>query len=175
MRSCFVASFVATWLGASAVEHLGRCDGSQQQVADCKLAPCHDEKCLDCTWEDWTEWSSCSCVALKDRHRTIKTPNTPCGKPCNGTRVETTECQPDCIKPPVDCKLEAWSDWTECTKKCGGGQTSHQRKLQTLPENGGQLCEGNLSDTKPCNTHSCDTSADCVLSEWGEWRKCSAK
>ena len=48
----------------------------------------------------------------------------------------------------VHCKM---SNWTDCTKTCGKG--TRNRSIIVEAENGGQPCEGLLSET--CNPEPC--------------------
>merc|ERR1712150_231959 len=45
-----------------------------------------------------------------------------------------------------------WSDWSACTKSCGGG-TQARTCSDPMPANGGKDCVGD--GTKVCNTQSC--------------------
>jgi hypothetical protein len=48
----------------------------------------------------------------------------------------------------IDC---VWSDWSACSKKCGGGVQT--RTIKTPAEGGGKACIG--STTQSCNTEPC--------------------
>jgi len=157
----------------AAVDRLGKCGGSQRQIADCGFKPCNVVECVDCLWAEWGEWSSCTCEGLKDRHRTIKTPNSECGKPCEGNRIEAAKCIPPCAKDPVDCKLNDWGDWSECSRSCDGGQTTRSRSIKTQPKHRGNVCEAPLSQTKACGEKRCEQPVDGVFGNWAEWSKCS--
>merc|ERR1719199_2146660 len=65
------------------------------------------------------------------------------------------------FKCPVDCKLGSWTGWSKCTKECGGGVQSRNRKLYVKPKDGGQSCD----------SLSCDR--DCSLKKWTRWSPCS--
>jgi hypothetical protein len=45
-------------------------------------------------------------------------------------------------------------DWSQCTVKCGGGESVYQR-LCVPPKNGGNPCKGEAIVRRPCNTHPC--------------------
>ena len=72
---------------------------------------------------------------------------------------------------PVDCILSDWSDWSSCSKSCGGGTHTRTRNIKQKPLNGGAPC-GPLEDTQDCNPQKC--SVDCKLSDWSQWTSCSA-
>ncbi|KAA8580474.1 hypothetical protein FQN60_013432, partial [Etheostoma spectabile] len=49
-----------------------------------------------------------------------------------------------------------WSNWTECTKSCGGGVRSRRRECDSPhPEGEGNYCEGRGTDVIACNTDHC--------------------
>ena len=52
-----------------------------------------------------------------------------------------------------------WSDfedWSGCSADCGGGtQTRTRTCTKPAPAHGGADCEGDSSETRNCNTHSC--------------------
>jgi len=54
----------------------------------------------------------------------------------------------------MDCVVGEWSDWSQCTKVCGGGTQKRTRSIVTQPCNGGDDCPP-LEETRPCNTQSC--------------------
>lgn len=56
-----------------------------------------------------------------------------------------------------------WGPWGLCTKTCGGGVQSRERKCR-----GGLGCPGRASDQKVCNAQSCIGK----WSDWGPWSDC---
>ena len=54
----------------------------------------------------------------------------------------------------VDGVWEAWTDWTRCTKICGGGTQDRQRACEG-PYHGGLDCPGDGTEQKACNTEDC--------------------
>jgi hypothetical protein len=71
---------------------------------------------------------------------------------------------------PVNCQVSEWSDFSSCSKECGGGTQGKTRSILTKPKNGGTECDATLEE-RPCNTGSCDR--DCTLMPWTEWEPCS--
>ena len=58
-----------------------------------------------------------------------------------------------------------WSEWTECTKTCGGGVKSRERTCTNpVPENGGKDCSklGEPEETVECNTQACPPGNELV-------------
>jgi len=54
-----------------------------------------------------------------------------------------------------------WSDWTRCSKSCGGGKKSRTRTCtDPRPAFGGAACEGDAKMEKPCNVDVCETKCE---------------
>eukprot|EP00747_Dinoflagellata_sp_TGD_P133961 gnl/TRDRNA2_/TRDRNA2_175267_c2_seq62.p1 gnl/TRDRNA2_/TRDRNA2_175267_c2~~gnl/TRDRNA2_/TRDRNA2_175267_c2_seq62.p1 ORF type:complete len:975 (-),score=237.66 gnl/TRDRNA2_/TRDRNA2_175267_c2_seq62:198-3122(-) len=104
---------------------------------------------------------------LQTLTREVITANTEYGHACPAL-TWTKKCNE--VKCPIDCKVSSWSGWSKCTKECGGGVQSRNRRLITKPKDGGKSCD-TLQESNPCNTFSCDR--DCVLKDWTEWTACS--
>merc|ERR1719161_252105 len=112
----------------------------------------------------------------------------PCSAPCNGgvqtlTReiISAPKTKPKCPqlkmerkcnqkKCPVDCVMDKWEEWSECSRACGGGAKARHRAIIQEPEDGGVPC-GETTQEKLCNIQACDQ--DCTLTEWTEWSTCS--
>jgi len=71
---------------------------------------------------------------------------------------------------PVDCKLSTWNGWSKCSAVCGGGVQQRLREVERPDRSGGVKC-GQTSQTRLCNTQSCEK--DCELKEWTKWSWCS--
>eukprot|EP00455_Lapot_gusevi_P045588 TRINITY_DN5858_c0_g3_i2.p1 TRINITY_DN5858_c0_g3~~TRINITY_DN5858_c0_g3_i2.p1 ORF type:complete len:261 (+),score=42.68 TRINITY_DN5858_c0_g3_i2:64-846(+) len=70
---------------------------------------------------------------------------------------------------PQDCRLSGWSEWSACSKPCGGGTMTKTRTVVAQPQNGGRKC-GSLTWTTWCNSHQCPI--DCKFTEWNRWTTC---
>ena len=60
---------------------------------------------------------------------------------------------------PVNGGWGAWSKWGQCTKSCGGGQSTRTRACDNpVPKNGGKDCTADgskNSESKTCNSDAC--------------------
>ncbi|XP_023806195.1 SCO-spondin [Oryzias latipes] len=148
------------------------CSGNSHQDKPCNLPQCPGMKitseiCLgaecagrNCTWTEWGEWSLCSrsCgVGQQQRIRTYFHPGTN-GSWCEdiiGGNLENRFCN---IRPcRVNGGWSRWSPWSRCDKLCGGGRSIRTRSCSSPPpKNGGQKCEGEKNQIKPCNTKPCE-------------------
>jgi len=134
---------------------LYRLEGLEALITDCEVSAWTDEEC------------SVSCGGGKqDRTRSIII------HPINGTECPPLKMQRSCNMEgcPVDCAVDEWSGWSDCTAECGGGVKSRSRGKTVEPENGGDPCP-EQSETRECNGWAC--SADCVLADWDPWSLCS--
>jgi hypothetical protein len=82
--------------------------------------------------------------------------------------VETKACSQ--FLCPIDCTVLAWTKWSECSQRCGGGFKTRMRLVGVQARNGGQACP-KLSDSASCNTHGC--SLGCKLTPFTGWSACS--
>jgi len=132
---------------------------------------CIIEECpTDCVIGEWTDWTNCSrpCGGgVKTRTRDVKTPPVGHGMECPSTEdvvaCNTQQC-------PVDCVVGDYSDWSECSKTCGGGVHHRSRTIVTEPTPDGKQCP-DLHLEEPCNTQEC--YRDCKVGDWGAWSDCS--
>ena len=98
----------------------GQCPGDGEATEECNSQTCPD-------WTDWSEWTPCTetcgggqrkrsrqCVARRDG-----------GDSCQGDDEEVEECNGQ------NCpSFSEWTDWTSCSKSCGGGERSRERHCQ---------------------------------------------
>ena len=137
---------------------------------ECEVIACFDFKItkdmkVDCVVSEWSEWSECTKVCnggTQTRTRTVITPASN-----GGTCPELSETRACNEQPcPVDCVVSDWSEWSTCTKACGGGIQTRTRTVITPAMYGGRPCP-TLSDTMVCNAQPCPV--DCVVSAWSAW------
>ena len=66
-------------------------------------------------------------------------------------------------------KYGQWSEWSECSKLCGGGTRRMERPCLAASF---RRCTEELVITEDCNTDSCKGPG--LWGEWSEWSKCTA-
>ena len=66
----------------------------------------------------------------------------------------------------VNCEMNNWGAWGDCSKTCGGGTKTRSRTVKVQARNGGNSCP-TTSESTSCNTQACPV--DCEGS-WGEWK-----
>eukprot|EP00929_Paragymnodinium_shiwhaense_P087227 TRINITY_DN4747_c0_g1_i1.p1 TRINITY_DN4747_c0_g1~~TRINITY_DN4747_c0_g1_i1.p1 ORF type:complete len:1556 (-),score=307.09 TRINITY_DN4747_c0_g1_i1:124-4791(-) len=160
-------------------------EGANHEMGFCNVGvPC--EAPLDCEFDQWTQWSDCTqtCDGLKRRSRGIKRYGRGKGAYCLGASKQTSQCNPSpggdrpggCGgEDPEDCKFVPWSDWSDCSASCGGGQESRFREVSHSSKRGGKPCDGPLSVVRQCNSDPCERpkAVDCELGDWEDWGACS--
>ena len=132
---------------------------------------CGTQACrADCKVSEWGPWGECdkACAGgTQKRTRAIIQGPVAGGKECPKL-VESQECNTgEC---PEDCKVSNWSDWSACTKTCGGGTQVRKKEVIKPAKNGGKEC-GVLAETQQCNTQACPVN--CEVSTWSDWGSCS--
>uniref|UniRef100_A0A914ZHP6 Peptidase M12B domain-containing protein n=1 Tax=Panagrolaimus superbus TaxID=310955 RepID=A0A914ZHP6_9BILA len=80
---------------------------------------------------------------------------------CPGKAEETRQCSP----MPSRCEeYSEWSDWSECSRTCGGGKSTRRRDCLS-----GSNCSQILAESKNCGDEKCPE-----WSTWEDWGSCSA-
>uniref|UniRef100_A0A8C9YCU5 SCO-spondin n=1 Tax=Sander lucioperca TaxID=283035 RepID=A0A8C9YCU5_SANLU len=131
-----------------------RCDLDGEQFKPGDIVPTN----FDGQWSLWTPWGQCSAscgAGLQSRYRFCSSPQrSGSGLPCLGPSREDQICIfASCDR---DGGWSQWSNWTECTKSCGGGVRSRRRECDSpRPEGEGNYCEGLGTEVIACNTDHC--------------------
>jgi len=120
---------------------------------------CNEDDCpVDCRLGDWGGWSSCSADCgggVKQRARPVLKDSANGGNACEQSS-DTQSC--DIESCDVPCVLSDWSEWSLCSKACGGGTQSRTKSILT-PESGtGECWEEHASarlNHKPCDHQPC--------------------
>jgi len=149
------------------------CAGGLQEDTTCGAPDCP----IDCSWEDWTEWSACSVTCSSSGStseyaqsiRKIAVSPLFGGRPCTGEDNRTKRCGE--VACPSDCVWHDWEPWKACTKTCGGGISERIRTVAKEAKHGGATCPGAVVDVKPCAVTPCPV--DCRLADWGAWSDCT--
>lgn len=151
------------------VQQAGRgkpCQGNSSEVRGCGELACP----VDCSMEDWTDWTSCTpyCKGSQSRTRSILVDPANGGKACGETSLVV-----NCSNACVDCQVSDWSAWSPCSVSCGSGQQSRKRVVLVEPEGQGAPCPADLLDEKEgCNATECPV--DCAWQDWAPWNGCPA-
>eukprot|EP00105_Crassostrea_gigas_P025237 XP_011445742.1 PREDICTED: netrin receptor UNC5C isoform X3 [Crassostrea gigas] len=76
----------------------------------------------------------------------------------------------------VDGSWSSWSSWTECSVKCGKGETRRMRTCTNpAPLNGGATCVGDSVQTNPCGSICPEKGVDGRWGAWSSWSTCSTE
>ncbi|XP_069815842.1 SCO-spondin-like [Dendropsophus ebraccatus] len=151
-------------------------DGAWYEPGDTVLRDCNNCTCLfgritncsqwtcdavDGSWSSWTPWSECSASCrggFQRRYRFCsKPPPSGDGRPCEGPDHEEQPCS---LEPcPETGNWSVWSDWTDCTKSCGGGVRLRSRTCTNPTPSGGEdYCEGPSTEMEACQLLPCPES-----------------
>jgi hypothetical protein len=71
---------------------------------------------------------------------------------------------------PLDCAVDSWTPYSDCTVSCGGGTQTRTRAILSPAANGGTACPV-VSQTQPCQTTACPV--DCLVNAWTAYGPCS--
>ena len=135
--------------------------------------------CVNCVFSPWNpsgELSAQTCnqtTGKKTQSRTVTVPASG-----GGTCTEPTNREQPC---GVDCQLNPWGAWSECTNKNNGvGTNTRKTTVKFPPLNGGKACttasgvlsgtqvcdaSGNCTETRPCG--------DCVQGKTYNYGNCN--
>ncbi|KAG9347866.1 hypothetical protein JZ751_003882, partial [Albula glossodonta] len=155
-----------------------RCDVDGEQYEpgdtvprDCNNCTCESGRLVNCSnvdcnvdgqWSPWTPWSACSVTCgpgLQTHYRFCSSPSrSGSGLPCLGPDRQDQVCVLASCDRNGD--WSQWTNWTECTKSCGGGVRTRRRDCDNpMPEGEGDYCEGQKTEVTSCNTDHCPGTA----------------
>jgi hypothetical protein len=140
--------------------------GGYSRRMDCNAnSPCP----IHCTVAEWGSWDPCpvtcgSGIQFRTRGIVLKAQH---GGTCPSLKQQQS-CNTDICA--IDCQLNSWGSYGECSKSCNGGQRQRGRTIKVAPMHGGVPC-GVLTSTQVCNNFYCPV--DCEVSAWGSWDSCS--
>ena len=145
---------------------------------DCKIKDCptdtNQQPPKNCVPGEWSEWSNCtkSCGGgTQTRTRVISEPAVN-GGVCDIQTTESRSCNTEACPVPKNCVPSAWTDWSTCTKTCGGGIQTRNRLILEPAVNGG-TCNIETTETQACNTEACPVPKNCVPGAWTDWSTCT--
>eukprot|EP00927_Polykrikos_kofoidii_P076775 TRINITY_DN73801_c0_g1_i1.p1 TRINITY_DN73801_c0_g1~~TRINITY_DN73801_c0_g1_i1.p1 ORF type:complete len:1551 (+),score=187.84 TRINITY_DN73801_c0_g1_i1:478-4653(+) len=160
-------------------------EGLSQEFSKCNDdVPC--SKDVDCKISEWSDWSNCSasCSGTKLRKRSLLSDAVGHGARCGDAALsQVLSCNPspgeDVAKEcylNANCTWGEWSSWGNCSKDCGGGETTRARAVLVPSKGHGIPCVGDFSEIAACNTQRCvpsDVCIDCKWGNWGQWSECT--
>mmetsp|Transcript_102722 Transcript_102722/g.257546 ORF Transcript_102722/g.257546 Transcript_102722/m.257546 type:complete len:923 (-) Transcript_102722:29-2797(-) len=122
----------------------------------------------DCEVSSWT-YGECSVTCGGNGVQMLR--RQVVAKPFRGAACLPLVLQQNCGHEPcpVDCELEDWGGWSECSSECGGGVRQRVRSIRLAPS-GGRLCDVTV-EAQSCNDQACDR--ECELAPWTDWSPCS--
>jgi hypothetical protein len=132
---------------------------------------CNTQQCpIDCQVTVWGIFGACSATcggAVKTRTRSVLVPSAFEGVACPALTNSETCNDHACA---VDCAVDQWSLFGECSKECGGGSQARMRQVTTAAAFGGVKCPA-LSETAECNFIQC--KVNCEVSKFSQWSACT--
>ncbi|XP_023931784.1 uncharacterized protein LOC106153735 isoform X3 [Lingula anatina] len=147
------------------------CPGPNIQTQECNSYPCP----VNGEWGDWNDWTNCPVTCgsgLRTRFRECNNPSPQYGgASCLGSATQSEQCNTQGC--PVNGNWGTWSsDWTLCSKTCGGGVKFRVKLCNNpAPANGGAHCAGNGLYRQDCNTSPCPVNGN--WGGWSIWNTCS--
>lgn len=129
---------------------------------------CNSHACpVDCKHSAWSGWGDCSLSCgtggVRTKTRSVQAQALNGGVECS-TLPTSQHVSCDLGPCPVHCVESAWTNWSSCSKSCGGGQSTRTRWIVSHAEHGGDTC-GNLNDSVECNSQPCPV--DCQVGYFG--------
>lgn len=123
---------------------------------------CSEQACpVDCSVGQWSHWSSCTANCgggVRQRARDVKQPARHGGASC-GQTSEVEGCNLHACDR--DCKLASWSDWSVCSKACGGGLRERRRSRKADAQGAGKCPTPDAPERLEylgCNQDKCEAA-----------------
>lgn len=148
--------------------HCEKCPANMDTRGVAGTTKCHQIP-RDCAGGEWSPWGTCSkeCGGGKQtrsRPVAVKAWGNDGVRPPVQCAADDLKQERDCNPTacPVDCVTYAWSEWTPCSKECGGGSTERTAGIRIQAEHGVKACEPHqLKETAQCNVHKCLSAGKC--------------
>lgn len=127
---------------------------------DYQESACNTHSCpIDCQWEGWGAWTPCtascgggSITRARDKVHELYAG----GASCPGGATETQACQTHPC--PIDCEVQEWTEWGNCTEDCGGGERTRNKEILIPDQHGGAPCPP-TEENGTCNDDACPIKA----------------
>ncbi|CAE8621650.1 unnamed protein product [Polarella glacialis] len=153
------------------------CDIALEEVKPCQLTPCTQ---IDCVWGEWDHFSACSdsCGGGSMRRiRVVKQPPRSGGKGCEAKdKSEIAPCNTETCQVCIDGRWGTWGAWSKCSATCSPSYRARHRSVEMHPNFCGRPADGVEDQYEVCQSQpNCQTSEDCLFSDWNEWTSCSCK
>mmetsp|Transcript_65291 Transcript_65291/g.120266 ORF Transcript_65291/g.120266 Transcript_65291/m.120266 type:complete len:581 (+) Transcript_65291:119-1861(+) len=146
------------------------CPGKQHQECNC-LTYCP----VDCSWNDWKDWTECSQTCEGQRTRTRSLTPARHGGVCTHEARELMETKPcNSLPCPVDCEWGDWGAFGACKfveKTCNAWSSRFRHRVKNVNEAHGGVCIGDYTSHERCRYVPCPI--DCQWHSWGDWSECS--
>jgi hypothetical protein len=122
--------------------------------------PCNEHHCpINCNFNPWLSWTDCdkSCGGGNfQRVRVRRDTKEHAGAQCNGDYLQWAKCNTHPC--PVDCVVQPWTDWGNCTEDCDGGERTRLKEIITPQLYGGKECPP-TEENGTCNEEACEKAA----------------
>ena len=165
-RSCGGGSQTRARAVTTATKYGGSICPFLHESQGCNMEPC-PVNCLVGSWSLFTECHATCGGGFRHRSRSVDTAAAHSGKACPVLEdVQVCNTAP-C---PIDCVMSAFSDWSDCSRSCGGGTQLRTRSIAVHTAVGGKACSG-TEENQECSTHHC--AVDCDVNAFGRWTPCS--
>jgi len=140
-------------------------DGGAECPPLMEAVACNDQDCpQDCDLSDWEDWSGCSADCgggVQQRTRNVNHPALAGGE-CEAVG-DSRQCNVKACD--LECELSDWTEWSKCSRNCGGGLKSH-KKLVDIEAGAMGSCPTEDSaerfGTHACNPQACPPEPKCV-------------
>lgn len=132
---------------------IAEADGGASCPSLSEVEDCNEQSCdvQDCVMSAWSVWSACDHVETRVRN-VLKQP-TEGGAPC-GMATETRMCG---VGDEAVCTLGQWSEWSGCSRACGGGVKIRSRGVSAACT---KSTPTELQEI--CNRQACDAGLRCA-------------
>ena len=140
------------------------CPSNLKNVGDIEKVLLNETCPVDCqyTWSNWTNCTAECGIGYQYRtpNITIQAKNGGAQCPSAPTYTACTSGDPTCRTcinrscVPIDCEYK-WSDWSPCSKTCGGGTQTRNIIITKYPQDFGKSCPDNSVETQTCNSSPC--------------------